>query len=78
MDQMISAFSVKSNDYMYILYVSSLVKSIISLHSLINNRIHNKEREIEIAKEEKEAEAEKKRLEEAKKELSNKLDKRDD
>ena len=78
MDQMISAFSVKSNDYMYILYVSSLVKSIISLHSLINNRIHNKEREIEVAKEEKEAEAEKKRLEEAKKELSNKLEKRDD
>ena len=63
---MIKAFSVKSNDYMFVLYVSSLIKSVISLHSLVNNRIHNKEDEIEAAKKEKEAEEEKKRLEEAK------------
>ena len=65
---MIKSFSVKSNDYMFVLYVSSLIKSVISLHSLINNRIHNKEDEIENAKKEKEAEEEKKRLDEAKKE----------
>lgn len=60
-DEMIKSFSVKTNDYMYILYVSSLIKSVISLHSLINNKIHNKELEEEIAKKEKEAEEEKKR-----------------
>ena len=53
---------------MYVLYVSSLIKSIISLHSLINNRIGNKELEIENAAKEKEAEAEKARIEAAKKE----------
>ena len=68
LDTMISSFSVKSNDYMYVLYVSSLIKSIISLHSLINNRIHNKETEIEKAQKEKEAEEEKARIEAAKKE----------
>lgn len=68
LDTMISSFSVKSNDYMYVLYVSSLIKSIISLHSLINNRMHNKEMEIEKAQKDKEAEEEKARIEAAKKE----------
>lgn len=44
-EEMIKAFSVKSNDYMYILYVSSMIKSVISLHQLINNKIQNKETE---------------------------------
>ena len=45
---------------MYIIYVSSLIKSVISLHSLINNKIHNKELEEDNLKKEKEAEEEKK------------------
>ena len=61
---MMKAFSVKSNDYMYVLYVSSLIKSVISLHNLINNKIHNKEQEEEQAKKEKEAEDEKKKKQE--------------
>jgi 26S proteasome regulatory subunit N8 len=61
---MIKAFSVKTNDYMYVLYVSSLIKSVIALHNLINNKIHNKEMEAEIAQKEKEAEEEKKKKEE--------------
>ena len=65
---MIKAFSIKSNDYMYVLYVSSLIKSVISLHSLINNKIGNKEQEIEDAKKAKEEEEEKKRIEADKKE----------
>lgn len=68
LDTMISSFSVKSNDYMYVLYVSSLIKSIIALHSLINNRVHNKETEIEKVQKDKEAEEEKARIELAKKE----------
>ncbi len=56
---------MKSNDYMYVLYVSSLIKSVISLHSLINNKIHNKEQEAEVLQKEKEAEDEKKKKQEA-------------
>lgn len=58
---MIKSFSVKSNDYMFVMYVSSLIKSVISLHNLINNKIHNKEFETELAQKEKEAEDEKKK-----------------
>lgn len=60
---MIKSFSVKSNDYMYVLYVCSMIKSVISLHNLINNKIHNKELEVENAKKEKEAEEERKKKE---------------
>lgn len=61
---MIKSFSVKSNDYMYLIYVCSLIKSVISLHSLINNKIHNKELQEENLKKEKEAEEEKKKKQE--------------
>ena len=68
-DEMIKAFSVKSNDYMYVLYVSSMIKSVISLHQLINNKVQYKETEIEEQQKAKEAEEEKKRLEEERKKL---------
>lgn len=58
---MIKSFSVKSNDYMYVIYVCSLIKSVIGLHNLINNKIHNKEMEAENLEKEKEAEEEKKK-----------------
>jgi len=74
---MIKAFSVKTNDYMYVLYVSSLIKSVVSLHNLINNKIGNKETEIEEAKKAKEAEEEKKRLEEERKKLEAEKEKKD-
>ena len=51
---MIKSFSVKSNDYMYLIYVCSLIKSVISLHSLINNKIQNKELQEENRKKEAE------------------------
>lgn len=64
---MVRSFSVKSNDYMYVVYVSGLIRSIISLHDLINNKIAVKEAEVEKAKREKEEELQKKKAEEAKK-----------
>jgi 26S proteasome regulatory subunit N8 len=64
LEEMIKSFSVKSNDYMYVLYVCSMIKSVISLHNLINNKIHNKETEQDVLKKEKEAEDEKKKREE--------------
>ena len=66
-EEMVRSFSVKSNDYMYVVYVSGLIRSIISLHDLINNKIAVKEAEVEKAKREKEEELQKKKADEAKK-----------
>lgn len=40
--QLSTAFNVKTNDDLMILYVSSLVRSIIAFHDLIDNKIENK------------------------------------
>ena len=58
-EEMVKNFSVKSNDYMYVVYVSNLIKSVLSLHDLINNKIKMKELEAENIKKEKEEQAEK-------------------
>jgi 26S proteasome regulatory subunit N8 len=63
-EEMVRSFSVKSNDYMYVMYVSSLIRSILSIHDLINNKINAKEIELVRAKREKEEEAEKRKNEE--------------
>jgi len=42
-EDMVRSFSVKSNDYMYVMYVSNLVRTILSLHDLVNNKIQMKE-----------------------------------
>jgi 26S proteasome regulatory subunit N8 len=44
---------------MYVVYVSNLIKSVLSLHDLINNKIKMKELEAESIKKEKEETAEK-------------------
>lgn len=67
----ITQFSVKTNDYMYVLYVTSLIKSVISLHTLINNKISNKDQQIE-EKEKKEEKKEKKEEEKEKEKESEK------
>jgi len=67
--EMVQSFSVKSNDYMYVIYVSTLIRAVLSLHDLINNKIKMKDLEAEnIAKEkEKEEERREKAKEMAKK-----------
>ena len=62
---MVRSFSVKSNDYMYVVYISTMIRSILSLHDLINNKIHLKETEVENAKIHKEREEELKKKKEA-------------
>ena len=76
-EEMVRNFSVKSNDYMYVIYVSSLIRSILSLHDLVNNKIQMKEIETENARKEKEREEElaKKKEEEAKKKVEEALKK---
>ena len=41
----VKAFSIKSNDQLLSVYLSSLVRSVIALHNLINNKLSNRETE---------------------------------
>ncbi|KAF8394935.1 hypothetical protein HHK36_018874 [Tetracentron sinense] len=43
--ELIKAFAVKTNDMMLVIYLSSLIRSVIALHNLINNKMLNKEHE---------------------------------
>ncbi|GMP23299.1 hypothetical protein ACSBR1_007800 [Camellia fascicularis] len=43
--ELIKAFAVKTNDMMLVTYLSSLIRSVIALHNLINNKMLNKEHE---------------------------------
>lgn len=74
-DETVRSFSVKTNDYMNVIYVSSLIRSVISLHNLINNKIQSKEIEVQNLKIEKDREDElrKKKEEESKKKVEEAL-----
>ena len=41
--QFIKSINVNTNDQMLVVYTASLIRSIIALHNLINNKINNKE-----------------------------------
>eukprot|EP01097_Dermamoeba_algensis_P008980 TRINITY_DN618_c0_g3_i2.p1 TRINITY_DN618_c0_g3~~TRINITY_DN618_c0_g3_i2.p1 ORF type:complete len:133 (-),score=48.96 TRINITY_DN618_c0_g3_i2:252-650(-) len=41
----IRSMSVKTNDMMVVIYLASLVRSVIALHNLINNKLANREQE---------------------------------
>jgi len=43
--QLTKSFAVKTNDMMLVIYLSSLVRAIIALHNLINNKLTNSEHE---------------------------------
>ena len=45
MEDYVKAFAVKTNDMMLVVYLSSLIRSVIALHNLINNKAANKEKE---------------------------------
>jgi len=76
-EETVKSFSVKTNDYMHLMYVSNLIRSVIALHNLINNKIQTKEIEAENAKKDKEREEElrKKKEEESKKKVEEALKK---
>ena len=41
----VKSINVNTNDQMLVLYTASLIRSIIALHNLINNKLSNKEAE---------------------------------
>merc|ERR1711978_629158 len=44
-ESFVKSMNVNTDDHMLIMYASSLIRSIIALHNLINNKINNKEAE---------------------------------
>eukprot|EP01094_Clydonella_sp_ATCC50884_P015032 TRINITY_DN2560_c0_g1_i1.p1 TRINITY_DN2560_c0_g1~~TRINITY_DN2560_c0_g1_i1.p1 ORF type:complete len:330 (-),score=120.54 TRINITY_DN2560_c0_g1_i1:125-1114(-) len=44
-DEVVRSFAIKTNDMMLAIYLSSLIRSIIALHNLINNKISNRKLE---------------------------------
>ena len=45
LEDYVKGFNVSTNDAMLVVYLSSLIRSVIALHDLINNKTTNKERE---------------------------------
>jgi len=44
-EALIKAFAVKTNDMMLAIYLSSIIRTIVALHNLVNNKLVNKEKE---------------------------------
>ena len=42
---LVKSLSVKTNDQMLVVYLASLIRSIIALHNLINNKLSNTDAE---------------------------------
>jgi len=55
-EELAQSFAVKTNDMMLVIYLSSMIRSIIALHTLINNKLENRaqEKQQTEAKEQKE------------------------
>lgn len=45
LQEFVKAMCVKTNDQMLVVYLASLIRSIIALHNLINNKIQNRDAE---------------------------------
>jgi len=44
-EELVKSFAVKTSDMMHVVYLSSLIRSVIALHNLINNKLTNNEAE---------------------------------
>jgi len=50
-EELAKSFAIKTNDMMLVIYLSSMIRSVVALHSLINNKLENRdaERKLEAA-----------------------------
>jgi 26S proteasome regulatory subunit N8 len=44
-EELVKAFAVKTNDMMLAIYLSSIIRAVIALHNLVDNRLINKDKE---------------------------------
>jgi len=56
-ESMVKSFAIKSNDHYHAIYIASLVRSVMSLHKLINNKLDLQEKVEDVGKEIKKEEA---------------------
>lgn len=63
-DDMVRSLTIKNNDNTLVLYLCSIIRTIIALHNLINNKIHNREVEKGVQPENKDKEKEKEKTKE--------------
>lgn len=66
-EELVRSFAVKTNDTMLVIYLSSLIRSIIALHNLTNNKLTNRDAERKAERKEEGKEEEKKSAADAKK-----------
>uniref|UniRef100_A0A8C5G007 MPN domain-containing protein n=1 Tax=Gouania willdenowi TaxID=441366 RepID=A0A8C5G007_GOUWI len=69
------AFYLKTNDQMLVVYLASLIRSVVALHNLINNKISNRDAEKKEGQEKEEGKKEKKDDKEKKDEKDKEKDK---
>lgn len=73
-DMFSKSFYVKNNDQMLVVYLAAMVRSIVALHNLINNKLTNKDAE-EIKKDDNKKEKDKEKEKEKEKEKDKDKDK---
>lgn len=44
-EELVKAFAVKTNDMMLAIYLASIIRAVVALHNLVDNRLINKEKE---------------------------------
>ena len=55
-EETVQSFAVKTNDQLLTIYLSSLIRSVIVLHNLINNKLTNRDAELKEEKDENDKE----------------------
>jgi len=73
--ELVKAFAISTNDQMLVIYISALVRAIIALHTLINNKLNNRALESEALKPKEEPKEKKDEETEADKEKEKEKDK---
>lgn len=58
--EFVKAFYLKTNDQMLVVYLASLIRSVVALHNLINNKIANRDAEKKEGQEKDDSKKEKK------------------
>lgn len=64
-EEFMKSMTIKTNDQMVVIYLASVVRSVVALHNLINNKLQNKDLEKEEGKTKKEVKDEKKETKES-------------
>jgi 26S proteasome regulatory subunit N8 len=63
LEALVKAFAVKTNDMYLAVYLASVIRAVVALHHLIDNKLHNKEKELDADKEKDRKEEDKEKKE---------------